>query len=189
MKTCSKCNQTKSRSEFSKNAKNEDGLASQCKTCTKAYLRARGLQKPEGWERKTADRRAYEKAYRLAHIEKMREYQKKRPKRPYDPVKERAKYERLMLRKNPNWKPHVPVVPRTNAQKKAQKKASNPVVFNARHTLDMAVSRGRVKKHPCFVCGVEPAEGHHPDYSRPREVVWLCREHHGQLHEEFKEIV
>ena len=32
------------------------------------------------------------------------------------------------------------------------------------------------------VCGVEPAEKHHPDYDKPLEVVWLCRTHHGVVH-------
>jgi hypothetical protein len=31
---------------------------------------------------------------------------------------------------------------------------------------------------PCEVCGATKVEKHHPDYSKPLEVRWLCREHH-----------
>jgi hypothetical protein len=35
---------------------------------------------------------------------------------------------------------------------------------------------------PCEVCGALSAEAHHKDYSRPLDVVWLCRKHHMELH-------
>lgn len=47
--------------------------------------------------------------------------------------------------------------------------------------LGNAVKRGLVKKQPCWVCG-EKAVAHHPDYSRPLDVVWLCYAHHKQTH-------
>ena len=44
-----------------------------------------------------------------------------------------------------------------------------------------AVKRGTLKPMPCWVCG-EKAEAHHPDYSQPFDVVWLCTLHHRQTH-------
>jgi hypothetical protein len=44
-----------------------------------------------------------------------------------------------------------------------------------------AIRDGRLLKHPCWICG-EKAEAHHPDYSRPLDVVWLCTRHHRQAH-------
>lgn len=36
---------------------------------------------------------------------------------------------------------------------------------------------------PCGQCGsTENIERHHPDYSKPLFVVWLCRVHHRALH-------
>lgn len=36
---------------------------------------------------------------------------------------------------------------------------------------------------PCSVCGSEEnVEKHHPDYLKPREIVFLCRVHHRSLH-------
>lgn len=44
-----------------------------------------------------------------------------------------------------------------------------------------ALKKGTISKQPCFMCG-EKAEAHHPDYSRPLDVVWLCLSHHRQAH-------
>lgn len=42
---------------------------------------------------------------------------------------------------------------------------------------------GKLTPKPCEVCGTaENIEKHHPDYSKPLEVVWLCRKHHLELH-------
>lgn len=54
----------------------------------------------------------------------------------------------------------------------------------ARTTLSNAVRDGKVSPWPvCAVpdCCVKP-EGHHPDYSRPLDVVWLCGKHHREVH-------
>ncbi len=35
---------------------------------------------------------------------------------------------------------------------------------------------------PCAICGDLEAERHHPDYSKPTKIVWLCKRHHEELH-------
>lgn len=44
-----------------------------------------------------------------------------------------------------------------------------------------AMLRGEIQRWPCLICGAN-AEGHHPDYDRPLDVVWLCSSHHKQAH-------
>lgn len=53
---------------------------------------------------------------------------------------------------------------------------------NARAYLKEYVKRGHIKKMPCEICGDEKSEGHHEDYSKPLEVIWLCRKHHLEHH-------
>lgn len=54
---------------------------------------------------------------------------------------------------------------------------------NARAYLHVYVKRGKVAKLPCAWCGAcTELEAHHHDYSRPLEVVWLCRGHHLAVH-------
>lgn len=48
-----------------------------------------------------------------------------------------------------------------------------------------AIKRGKMQKKPCEVCGAEKVEAHHDDYSKPLDVMWLCRKHHATLHRPF----
>lgn len=44
-----------------------------------------------------------------------------------------------------------------------------------------AVRSGKLVRKPCH-CGNVQVEGHHNDYSKPLKVVWLCRSHHLERH-------
>lgn len=56
----------------------------------------------------------------------------------------------------------------------------------ARSYLGVYVRRGKVKKKPCQICGEKNSQAHHTDYSKPLDVVWLCRRHHLETHKECK---
>lgn len=46
-----------------------------------------------------------------------------------------------------------------------------------------AVRNGTLVKGPCADCGsCVDVQGHHPDYSKPLDVVWLCRTCHNRRH-------
>lgn len=57
----------------------------------------------------------------------------------------------------------------------------NPLKRKAHHAVSHALRDGRLEKLPCKVCGLK-AEAHHHDYSKPLDVVWLCKSHHVELH-------
>jgi len=52
---------------------------------------------------------------------------------------------------------------------------------SARSKTFTAIKNGTIKVLPCLICG-EKAEAHHHDYSRPLDVMWLCRTHHMEAH-------
>lgn len=58
----------------------------------------------------------------------------------------------------------------------------------ARATFKRALKKGLIEKGTiCSKCGSNKnIEAHHPDYSKPYEVVWLCASHHKELHSEAK---
>lgn len=56
----------------------------------------------------------------------------------------------------------------------------------ARGLIINDVARGKLQRPPCQVCGKPNAEAHHRDYTRPRDVQWLCPEHHGQAHRQMR---
>ena len=62
------------------------------------------------------------------------------------------------------------------------KARSEPEKSYARNQLNYAIKTGKVARKVCGECGNEKAEGHHPDYSKPLEVQWLCRRHHLRHH-------
>lgn len=60
---------------------------------------------------------------------------------------------------------------------------NNPEKYLAQTAVGNAIRDGRLTKLPCVVCGsIENIHGHHDDYSRPLDVVWLCPFHHGERH-------
>jgi hypothetical protein len=65
--------------------------------------------------------------------------------------------------------------------------ARYPEKIRARNRLNLAIRRGRlVKPRECGSCEQVVASrclhGHHPDYSKPLEVEWLCAACHSELH-------
>jgi hypothetical protein len=61
-----------------------------------------------------------------------------------------------------------------------------PLKHRARAILKKAIERGKLKRGKCEICStVNDVHGHHPDYSQPLSVQWLCRTHHAMIHNSF----
>ncbi len=45
-----------------------------------------------------------------------------------------------------------------------------------------AIKYGKLTPEPCEVCGKNKTQGHHEDYSKPLNVIWLCVRHHQDRH-------
>jgi hypothetical protein len=110
-------------------------------------------------------------AHRLANIERVRAYDKSRASMPH----------RLAARKEYAQTPAGKAAHRRALQASALK---YPEKRDARIAFGNAVRDGRVIPWP--VCAVPECDrspqGHHFDYSRPLEVVWLCEAHHREAH-------
>jgi hypothetical protein len=53
----------------------------------------------------------------------------------------------------------------------------------ARSTANNSLKTGKIEKiHDCIICGKHGTQMHHPDYSQPLDVVWLCKECHDNVH-------
>lgn len=59
-----------------------------------------------------------------------------------------------------------------------------PEKWKARSELRYAVKIGLIKKlNFCQLCEkIKPLQGHHPDYAKPLEVLWLCSGCHKKVH-------
>ena len=49
--------------------------------------------------------------------------------------------------------------------------------------LNGSIAAGKLSRGPCVICGTSKTEGHHPDYGKPLNVIWLCKKHHTELHQ------
>jgi hypothetical protein len=59
----------------------------------------------------------------------------------------------------------------------------HPQNYNCEKRFLKGLRDGKIKRGPCSVCGTDlNVEGHHTDYKKPLEVVWLCRQHHLEIH-------
>lgn len=97
--------------------------------------------------------------HRNKNIEQIREYDRQRSKLPHR--------QRLIAR----------------TEKKYRKKY--PKRYMANYLLTNAVRDNRIKKPKrCSRCGTSRRRilGHHPDYYKPLEVIWVCQPCHKQLH-------
>lgn len=56
----------------------------------------------------------------------------------------------------------------------------------ARSAVSNALKYGRLKKVACF-CGEEKVEAHHENYSKPLDVIWVCRKHHVELDKKWRD--
>lgn len=67
------------------------------------------------------------------------------------------------------------------ANRKEYRRANKEKV-SAQNKLNRAIANGTLVRGKCQVCGLSNADAHHYDYSKPLDVLWLCRLHHHRLH-------
>lgn len=94
---------------------------------------------------------------------KVREYDRKRAKLPHRRAKQRSI--------NVAWR------------------ADNPDGYRAQTALNNAVRDGKLERKPCEICAsTTSVHGHHKDYAKPLDVIWLCARCHHRLHALFPEM-
>ena len=81
--------------------------------------------------------------------------------------------------------------PKVRARKAAQmRRYTKDPKLRARHMarwmLSRAITSGRIEKLPCALCGAKQVQAHHPDYSKPLLIVWLCSACHRKEHAKAK---
>ena len=77
--------------------------------------------------------------------------------------------------RNGNWKGGISSEPYHYKKRSISKHRDKHL---ARRRFQYAYKSGKIQRKPCEVCGEPVSEAHHPDYSQPLNVIWLCRYHH-----------
>jgi hypothetical protein len=54
----------------------------------------------------------------------------------------------------------------------------------AKNAVKYALKVGKLVKEPCWICGENMSEAHHPSYAKDMRlaVTWLCSVHHNEIH-------
>ncbi len=173
-KICNCCGLNKKLSEFAKHCRSRDGHKSTCKSC----IKEKSLETAE--ERRARDREKYRQ-----NPEKYREASKEYQRNNREKVREQkrkyaSKNREKLLSKNRAYN-------KSHPELKRKRYTAYPEKSKARMLLAHAIRDGCIKREPCEICGDIKSEGHHDDYSKPLDVVWLCRKHHCERHIEIRE--
>ena len=120
------------------------------------------------YKRHSEEKKAISREWRQTHPEELEEYQKKYRER------------KIELNKTPEYKASMAI---------SRKKyiIANPEKHKAHIILNNAIASGKIARKPCEKCGETKTEGHHEDYSKPLEVIWLCRKCHCNHHKERRQ--
>jgi len=71
---------------------------------------------------------------------------------------------------------------RLSAEDYQEYRVARPDRYKATNAVNNAIRDGRLEKKPCLICGrTDVVHGHHSDYSKPLEVIWLCPVHHAKF--------
>lgn len=126
--------------------------------------------------------RRYRETHRKELSERSRRYRGRHPERAAAVIKRWAaehpektlEYKRRWRQRN---KEHVSAYSKGWVSEHPDRALAHQILGNA-------VARGKFKKQSvCEFCGATTnIDGHHQDYSRPLEVIWLCRSCHQKLH-------
>jgi len=117
---------------------------------------------------KTAEQKAKHNKY-------MREYRATHPE-----------YREYIVQYNKkNWKKYQPKTIEARIKRseiRERYRTKYPERRKAGSAVWWAVKTGKLIKQPCEVCGKKKVQAHHSDYQQRLLVVWLCHNHHIQLH-------
>jgi hypothetical protein len=188
MKRCGKCCLEKDEKEFGKCKSRKDGLANRCKLCKSVEHKEYILKYPEKFKKKYCEDLP---KWREANKEKLKEYSKKDRERKKLNIRKKPKsldeinYLREEANKNQTeW--NSLSEERKKAWKKKYRQTENyKIRRHAQDAIYYGVKFGYIQRpENCEICMKQcTPEGHHFDYSKPKEVQWVCCECHYKIHE------
>ena len=85
-------------------------------------------------------------------------------------------------------------LPRSKVCRSCHGKLSQPNIWKGYHKIlyrkgsevwqmvRTLIKKGIIKRQPCSICSNAKSKAHHPDYTKPLEIVWLCQKHHTREH-------
>lgn len=157
--TCNRCNEQRPGARFPKK-----GWV--CKDCNALRAKQKYHSDPE-YRRKAIDKtKEHNAKHRGVALRRSREHYKNN----------RGRYLELFRKRIEDGR---------SVEDVAKWREKHPLKASAHQKVRHAIKTGKLIKEPCKICGKEPAEAHHQDYTKPLEVMWMCKAHHEAWHRCF----
>lgn len=174
-KVCNICKIEKPITDFHKDNRNKlrgnSGYQSKCKMCFKKYANSHKKEKVE-----------YDQLYRTINEKQISEYKKEYAIKNKDKI---AKQQKIYSRKYRQTETGKMVT----CMASAKARQLYPQKVKAINAVNNAIRNCKLLRQPCSVCGTNKnIHGHHPNYNKPLDIIWLCRTHHMGVHRIMKEL-
>ena len=150
-----------------------------CKTCQTEKSENDFYKRSKSECKECAKKRA--RQYRLDNLEKVREYDRNRPNR-IERCEKQKEYKARMRVENPEKFDKIfHEIRKRYRQKNRDKK-------KAEDKLDYAILHNKIiRPDECSVCHKKCIpHGHHFDYTKPLEVIWVCPACHSKIHKQIR---
>lgn len=165
-KKCTKCGKRKLLLEFPISKQVKEGRIARCKLCINEYIKS--------WKR--------------ANPEKTRDTSKRAREKNGESILASSRKYRMNNREELRYKGKIYRLENKETVSASQKKylSENPDIAIAHRMIQSAVRSGK-KENPkkCSRCGrrgnTREIQAHHPDYSKPMHVVWICIRCHNDI--------
>lgn len=165
VKKCNLCGEVKSTDEFYKDNRASDGCQSACKSC---------------WRNRVNARYAASSDFREKTRKWVSDYKKKN-KQKWNEAETRRRWKDIDRRRDQGRRSYHRNKDRVLAYQR-EYRSNNPDKISARKAVSLAIASGDLIPGVCTICGNGKVEAHHPDYSQPLNVVWLCPRDHARHH-------
>ena len=107
-----------------------------------------------------------------------------------NPEKAKAIEDRKLEKRREGRPPMSERTKMTDWERKKRSLENNPIQAAAMKIYKYALRQGKLERGPCAVCSAtENIDGHHTDYTKPLDVVWLCKPHNREEHKRLRECV
>ena len=166
VKWCYACKEYMNIEHFGKNRRKQDGYATECRAC-----------------KKIADAKSYQK-HRARRLQRMKEYKEEH----YEEIRikdiETSRSKRGRKRNRVATKKYYNTHKEIVGKRVKEGYVKYPEKYRSRTAFRNACKCGKIQRpKECQQCFIEcTPDGHHEDYSKPFEVVWLCKGCHGKMH-------
>lgn len=175
-KICTGCKQEKQFEEYGKDKNAKDGLNQKCKECCRKRDKNRNRS-----EKSIEKIKEYKSEWQKKNRKLLNERLRQRYAENIEESRSQARERAVRYRKTKEYQS------KKNEYDRKYRKV-NPEKARAKDKIKHAIKTGKLIRSPiCQICQKKcDTHGHHKDYSKPLDVIWLCPTCHISYHRNYE---